>query len=136
MESRSGPDPVAISSLAKRLSEASNPVLVKGPDIDASGGWDDAVALAERQKLPVFAAPAPGGGRLGFPESHPLFQGRAAARDRPRRRDAQGSRPRPGGGSSVFPYYPYIPGPLLPEGAELVAITSDPTRLPGRRWGT
>ena len=29
-------------------------------------------------------------------------------------------------GSSVFPYYPYIPGPLLPEGAKLVAITSDP----------
>src|SRR5437764_1084873 len=28
--------------------------------------------------------------------------------------------------SSVFPYYPYIPGPLLPEGASLVAITSDP----------
>jgi benzoylformate decarboxylase len=26
----------------------------------------------------------------------------------------------------VFPYYPYIPGPPLPEGAELVAITSDP----------
>ena len=29
-------------------------------------------------------------------------------------------------GSSVFPYYPNIPGPLLPEGAELVEITSDP----------
>jgi benzoylformate decarboxylase len=29
-------------------------------------------------------------------------------------------------GSSVFPYYPYIPGPLLPDGASLVAITSDP----------
>ena len=29
-------------------------------------------------------------------------------------------------GSSVFPYYPYIPGPLLAEGAELVAITTDP----------
>ena len=29
-------------------------------------------------------------------------------------------------GSSVFPYYPYIPGPPLPEGAELVAITNDP----------
>ena len=27
---------------------------------------------------------------------------------------------------SVFPYYPYIPGPPLPEGAALVAITSDP----------
>src|SRR5436190_2224161 len=29
-------------------------------------------------------------------------------------------------GSSVFPYYPNIPGPLLPEGARLVVITSDP----------
>jgi benzoylformate decarboxylase len=29
-------------------------------------------------------------------------------------------------GSSVFPYYPYIPGPRLPDGAELVAITNDP----------
>jgi benzoylformate decarboxylase len=29
-------------------------------------------------------------------------------------------------GSSVFPYYPNIPGPLLPEGTRLVAITSDP----------
>jgi benzoylformate decarboxylase len=29
-------------------------------------------------------------------------------------------------GSSVFPYYPYIPGPALPDGAELVAITNDP----------
>src|SRR5207244_7970974 len=29
-------------------------------------------------------------------------------------------------GSSVFPYYPNIPGPLLPEGTSLVAITSDP----------
>ena len=29
-------------------------------------------------------------------------------------------------GTYVFPYYPYMPGPLLPEGASLVAITSDP----------
>jgi benzoylformate decarboxylase len=29
-------------------------------------------------------------------------------------------------GSSVFPYYPNIPGPPLPEGASLVAITADP----------
>jgi benzoylformate decarboxylase len=29
-------------------------------------------------------------------------------------------------GVSVFPYYPNIPGPLLPEGAELVQITNDP----------
>src|SRR5262249_33885936 len=29
-------------------------------------------------------------------------------------------------GSSVFPYYPYIPGSLLPAGATLVQITADP----------
>ena len=29
-------------------------------------------------------------------------------------------------GSSVFPYYPNIPGPPLAEGSSLVAITSDP----------
>ena len=29
-------------------------------------------------------------------------------------------------GSSVFPYYPYLPGPLLAPDTRLVAITSDP----------
>jgi benzoylformate decarboxylase len=29
-------------------------------------------------------------------------------------------------GSSVFPYYPYIPGALLPDGTSLIALTSDP----------
>lgn len=126
VESRSGPDPEAISALAKRLADASNPVLVAGPDIDASGGWDDAVALAERQKLPVFAAPAPGGGRLGFPESHPLFQGVLPPAIGPVAETLKGRDLVLVVGSSVFPYYPYIPGPLLPEGAALVAITSDP----------
>jgi benzoylformate decarboxylase len=123
---RMGPDPEAIKSLAKRLEEASNPVLVAGPDIDASGGWDDAVALAERQKLPVFASPAPGGGRLGFPEGHPLFQGVLPPAIGPVAETLKGRDLIVVIGSSVFPYYPYIPGPLLPEGASLVAITSDP----------
>jgi benzoylformate decarboxylase len=125
-EPRSGPDPDAISSLAKRLEEASNPVLVAGPDIDAAGAWDDAVALAERQKLPVFASPAPGGGRLGFPEGHPLFQGVLPPAIGPVAETLRGRDFILVIGSSVFPYYPYIPGPLLPEGASLVAITSDP----------
>src|SRR3954453_11711824 len=123
---RSGPDPDAIKALAMRLDGASNPVLVAGPDIDASGGWDDAVALAERQKLPVFASPAPGGGRLGFPEGHPLFQGVLPPAIGPAAETLKGRDLILVIGSSVFPYYPYIPGPLLPEGASLVAITSDP----------
>jgi benzoylformate decarboxylase len=125
-EPRSAPDPDAIRALAKRLEEASNPVLVAGPDIDTSGGWDDAIALAERQKLPVFASPAPGGGRLGFPEGHPFFQGVLPPAIGPVAETLKGRDLIVVIGSSVFPYYPYIPGPLLPEGASLVAITSDP----------
>ena len=125
-EPRSGPDPDVIRSLAKRLEEASNPVLVAGPDIDAAGAWDDAVALAERQRLPVFASPAPGGGRLGFPEGHPLFQGVLPPAIGPVAETLKDRDLILVVGSSVFPYYPYIPGPLLPDGASLVAITSDP----------
>ena len=123
---RMGPDPASIESLAQRLSAASDPVLVAGPDIDASGAWEDAVALAERQRLPVFASPAPGGGRLGFPEGHPLFQGVLPPAIGPVAETLKGRDLILVVGSSVFPYYPYIPGPLLPEGASLVAITSDP----------
>jgi benzoylformate decarboxylase len=125
-ETRMGPEPAAIESLAQRLSAASSPVFVAGPDIDASGAWSDAVALAERQKLPVFASPATGGGRLGFPEGHPLFQGVLPPAIGPVTETLKGRDLILVVGSSVFPYYPYIPGPLLPEGASLVAITSDP----------
>ena len=63
-----GPAPERIADLAARIDAAANPVLVAGPDIDATRGWDDAVGLAEKQRLPVWAIPATGGGRLGFPE--------------------------------------------------------------------
>jgi benzoylformate decarboxylase len=124
--SRATADSDAVKALAKRIAGAESPVLVVGPDVDASGGWDDAVALAERQRLPVFASPAPGGGRIGFPEGHPLFQGILPPAIGPVAETLKGRDLVIVVGSSVFPYYPYIPGPLLPEGAELVAITADP----------
>jgi benzoylformate decarboxylase len=74
----------------------------------------------------VFASPAPGGGRLGFPEGHPLFQGVLPPAIGPVTETLKGRDLILVVGSSVFPYYPYIPGPLLPDGATLVAITSDP----------
>ena len=103
-----------------------NPVLVAGPDLDSRGGWDAAVALAERLRLPVWATPATGGGRLGFPEDHPAFQGILPPAVGPLAETLAGHDLVLVAGSSVFPYYPNIPGPPLPEGASLVAITSDP----------
>jgi benzoylformate decarboxylase len=123
---RVAPDPEALAALAVRLERASNPVLIAGPDIDASGGWDAAIELAERQRLPVWATPAPGGGRIGFPEGHPQFIGVLPLAIAAVSQALTGHDLVLVVGSSVFPYYPYLPGPLLPEGAELVMITSDP----------
>ncbi len=123
---RSAPDPAALSQLAATLEAARNPVLVGGPDIDTSGGWDAAVALAEKQRLPVWASPATGGSRLGFPENHPQFVGVLPPAIGAVSETLKGHDLILVVGSSVFPYYPYVPGPLLPEGAALVAITSDP----------
>jgi benzoylformate decarboxylase len=123
---RSKPAREEIRRLARRVDAAASPVLIAGPEIDASGAWDAVVALAERQHLPVWASPAPGGGRLGFPEGHGLFQGILPPAIGPASEALAGHDLILVVGSSVFPYYPNLPGPLLPEGAELVAITSDP----------
>src|SRR5918998_1732409 len=82
-------------------------------------------ALPPRQRLPVWATPAPGGGRIGFPEDHPAFQGILPPAIGPLAEILTGHDLIVVVGSSVFPYYPNIPGRLLPEGAALVAITSD-----------
>lgn len=119
-------DPAVIAELAARLREATKPALVAGPDIDASGGWDAAVELAERQRLSVYATPAPGGGRIGFPEDHPLFQGILPPAVGPVGEALAGHDLVLVVGTSVFPYYPNIPGPPLANGTTLIAITSDP----------
>src|SRR5436190_3232582 len=53
--------PESVTQLAAALRQAKNPVMAVGPDVDADGAWDQAIALAERQRLPVWATPAPGG---------------------------------------------------------------------------
>jgi benzoylformate decarboxylase len=123
---RGAADEGALSALADRLARARAPVLVAGPDIDTSGGWDAAIALAEKQRLPVWASPATGGSRLGFPENHPNFVGVLAPAIGPLSETLKDHDLVLVVGSSVFPYYPYIPGALLAEGTSLVAITSDP----------
>jgi benzoylformate decarboxylase len=126
VDGRAVASPAQVKSLAEQLSSASRPVFVVGPDVDASGAWDAAVALAEKQHLPVWATPAPGGGRIGFPEDHPAFQGILAPAIGPLAEMLQGHDLVFVAGSSVFPYYPNIPGPLLPDGASLVVVTNDP----------
>jgi benzoylformate decarboxylase len=122
----SAPDSAGVERLARRLVEAANPAFVAGPDIDAAGGWEAAVRLAERARLPVYATPATGGGRLGFPENHPLFQAILPPAVQPLSEALSPHDFVLAAGTSIFPYYPNIPGPLLAEGTSLTAITSDP----------
>src|SRR5207248_11308387 len=119
-------DPEVVADLATRLDRASAPVFVVGPDVGTGGGWDAAVGLAERQRLPVWAIPAPGGGRIGFPEGHANFVGILPPAIGPLSETLAGHDLVLVVGASVFSYYPNIPGPLLPEGTSLVAITNDP----------
>ena len=123
---RAVPDPAELAQLAAVLESARNPVLVAGPDIDASGGWQAAVALVEKQRLPVWASPGTASSRIGFPENHPNFVGVLPPAIGPLAQTLNGHDVILVVGTQVFPYYPYIPGPLLPEGASLIAITSDP----------
>jgi benzoylformate decarboxylase len=120
------PGPETIQALAERLRAAERPALVAGPEIDASGGWDAAIGLAELQRLAVYATPAPGGGRIGFPEDHALFQGILPPAVLPVGEMLAAHDLVLAVGTSVFPYYPNVPGPLLAPGTALVAITSDP----------
>ncbi len=124
--SRTQPEPAQVSSLAERLRSARRPALVAGPEVDASGAWGAAVELAESQRMAVWASPLAGGGRIGFPEDHAAFQGMLPPAVGPLSQALAGHDLVLVAGSSVFPYYPNIPGEFLPAGAELVAITSDP----------
>ncbi len=123
---RAGADPELVRELAARLDAARNPVMVAGQDVDPAGAWDAVVALAEKQRLPVWAAPATGGGRLGFPEGHPHFQGVLPPAIGPIGQTLEAHDLVLVVGSSVFAYYPHIPGPALADGTQLVAITNDP----------
>ena len=123
---RQAPDAAALGELADALEAAANPVLVAGPEIDAAGGWAAAVALVEKQRLPVWASPATGASRIGFPEDHPSFRGVLPPAIGPVSETLKDHDLVLVAGSPVFPYYPYMPGPLLAEGSTLTALTTDP----------
>ncbi|MEU6998265.1 benzoylformate decarboxylase [Nonomuraea sp. NPDC046570] len=113
-------DPAELAALAERLDLAVSPVLVVGADAD----WDAAVELAERCALPVWEAPLEG--RVAFPQDHPAYRGQLPPAIAPLSAELAGHDLVIVAGAPVFRYYPYVPGALLPEGAELVQLTCDP----------
>lgn len=130
---RFAPDPERLRGFADRLSASRRPALVFGPEVDRSGGWDAAVALAEKLRASVYGAPLLD--RASFPENHPLFGGPLGMSvktigDRLAGHDLVAVI-----GAEVFRYYPYVPGDYLPEGTELLHLTGDPEVAAAARVG-
>ncbi len=90
-------DGVSLSRVVDRLNAAKNPALVLGPEV-----------------------------RCPFPTTHPYFRGLLPASIKRISAALSGHDLILVVGAPVFRYHQYEPGAYLPEGAELIAVTSDP----------
>src|SRR3954447_15038599 len=73
---RSAPEPEALERAAELIPGAERAAIVAGAGVARSGAFYDAVALAEKLRVEVWAdANSP---LAGFPQDHPLFQGHLA----------------------------------------------------------
>ena len=113
----------AADALAAFLAEATSPALVVGAGADDPETWAALVALAERLVAPVFQEAF--GGRAGFPQHHPLFQGVLPA-DRARLRE----RLAPYDtllvvGAPVFRQTAYVPGRFTSPGTRIAVVGDD-----------
>jgi benzoylformate decarboxylase len=117
-------DAPSLSRVVDRVNAAKNPALVLGPEVDACRANPLAVHLSEKLRTPVWVAPsAP---RCPFPTTHPYFRGLLPAAIKGISAALSGHDLILVIGAPVFRYHEYEPGAYLPEGAELIAVTSDP----------
>jgi benzoylformate decarboxylase len=122
---RYSPDPERLASFAERIKKSKNPVLVYGPEVERAGGWNAGVKLAERLKAPVYISPL--SDKASFPQTHPQFRGMLPIAIGPLSERLRGHDLIIVIGAQVFRYYPFVPGKYLPEGAELLQVTNDPS---------
>jgi benzoylformate decarboxylase len=124
VSTRYAPDPARLVLFSERIQKSKNPVLIYGPEIERSAGWESGIKLAERLQAPVYLSPL--SDRASFPQTHPLFRGMAPIAVGPLSKKLSGHDLIVVVGAQIFRYYPYIAGEYLPQGADLLQITSDP----------
>ncbi|MCU0886518.1 MAG: benzoylformate decarboxylase [Rubritepida sp.] len=134
MSQDTAPDPALIADCAAALARAERPVIVVGPEVDQEGAGPALRALAERLRAPVLVAPF--ASRMGFPETHPLFQGFLAAAPGA---VAQGLAPHDCvlvAGAPVFTFHVAGDCALFGAGTPLFQLTSDPEAAAAAPAGT
>ena len=121
---RAGSDAArAADQIAGLLDAATAPVLVVGSGADDQRTWDALVALTERLGAPVWQEAF--GARAGFPQDHPAFAGHLpAGRERLRAVLAPHDLALVVG-TGAFRQYRYEPGPLAPDGLQVVVVSDD-----------
>ncbi|HKP08003.1 MAG TPA: benzoylformate decarboxylase [Microbacterium sp.] len=127
-------DTDSLEVIAAALAGATNPVMVLGPGVDNDRGWQASVRLADSREMPVWIAPSPS--RAPFPTRHGRFQGLlptglGAIAEKLAGHDLVLTL-----GAAVFRYHQFIDGPLIPDGAQLVGVTSDPDEATRAGVGT
>src|SRR6202050_1734886 len=130
---RRPPDAERLRLFADRISDSRRPALVFGPEVDRAGGWDAAIALAERLRASVYGAPLLD--RASFPEDYPLFLGPVGMSVKTIGARLTGHDLAVVIGAEAFRYYPYVPGDYLPAGTELLQITASPEVAADARVG-
>ena len=117
-------DPELLAEMAEALSACARPAFVVGAAVARDDAWDEVVALAERHRARVWAAP--NSGRNAFPEDHPLFAGFLAADREKIVASLAGHDLILVLGAPVFTYHVEGFGRHIPEGARLFQLIDDP----------
>lgn len=125
--------PEQLQELTALLDQAVSPVLVLGPEVDATCSNDAAVALSERLGAPVWIAPSPA--RCPFPTDHPHFAGLLPANVADISRLLSQHDLVLVVGAPVFRYHHDKPGSYLAEGTRLVHVAQDPDELARAPFG-
>ena len=128
------PDPAALDALARALNDARRPVIVAGAEIDQDNAGEAMVALAERVRAPVWAAPF--ASRVVFPEDHTLFAGFLTASPEALSRTLAEHDVVLVIGAPVFTFH--VPGDctLFTNGARIFQMTADGEALAAAPAGT
>jgi benzoylformate decarboxylase len=120
-------DPAGLAQLAAMLDAAKRPAMVLGSGVARCGGWDAAIALAEKLAADVWIAPM--AARECFPEDHPRFSGFLPAF---REKIVALLDPYDAvlvAGAPVFTYHAEGSGPHWPLHAKLGLLSEDPQQL-------
>ncbi len=119
-------DPALLREAGEALAGAKRPALVFGAGISRDQAWNEAIALAERHKAAVWAAPF--AAREVFPENHPLFAGFLSPSRGAIVRDLDGYDVVIVVGGPLSLYHTEELGPHAPAAAKLFLIVDNPNQ--------